>query len=52
MRQDKRIVSPEAELARHRPGRAAAILDAIRTHAGNGEMDDREFREFVRRLVG
>ena len=50
---DKRpIVVLQAELAQHLGGRAAALLVAITTSASNAGVDDREFREFVRRLVG
>ena len=46
------IVALEAELAQHHGGRAATLLAAITTNASSAQMDDREFREFVRRLVG
>ena len=49
---EQRIVGLQAALAQHRGGRAAALLAAITTNASNAQMDDREFREFVRRVVG
>ena len=48
---EQRIVALQAELAQHQCGHVAALLAAITTNAGNTQMDDREFREFVRRLV-
>ena len=49
---EQRIVALQAELAQHHGGRTAALLAAIMTNASNAQMDDREFREFVRRLAG
>ena len=48
---EQRIVDLQAELAQHRGGRAASLLATITANASNAEMDDREFREFVRRSV-
>ena len=49
---EQQIVVLQAKLPQHQGGRAAALLAAITTSATNAQMDDREFREFVRRLVG
>ena len=48
---EQRIVALQAELAQHQCGRAATLLAAITTNAGNTQLDDREFREFVPGLV-
>lgn len=49
---ERRIIALQAKLAQHQFGHTASLLAAIRTNARNDQMDDREFREFVRRLVG
>ena len=48
---ERQIVVLQAELAQHRGGWAATLLAAITTNASSAQMDDREFREFVRRLI-
>ena len=48
---ERQTVALQAELAQHQGGRDATLLAAITTDASNAQMDDREFREFVRRLI-
>lgn len=48
---ERQIAELQAELARHGAGHAASVLAGILAKAGDAELSDKEFREFVRRLA-